>query len=216
MNKTAIVIGATGLIGKHLVSELCHDEIYTKVICLTRRPLAFTHSKIINHVIDFEKLDEFSELIKGDILFSCLGTTLKQSGSIEAQRKVDLDYQLQCAKIAHSNNVPHYFLVSSSGANANSRSAYLKMKGELEIEIKRLHFPTTYIFQPSLLIGKRPEKRIAESIGTVLLPIICKIPGLQKYNPIQGKLVALKMHQESVAPKSGVHLFTLSEVFPCL
>ena len=120
--------------------------------------------------IHYYPLHFSKEPLKGDVLFSCLGTTKKQAGSIAAQRIVDFDYQLQIAQIAVENGVPHYLLVSSSGANAKSRAAYMKMKGELEEQVKALPFQRISIFQPSLLLGDRPESRFGEQLAALFMP----------------------------------------------
>jgi uncharacterized protein YbjT (DUF2867 family) len=193
VGKTAIVLGATGVVGRELVEQLTELSQIDKVISITRRPIEYAASKVTNRVVNFGKLEDYVDTFKGDILFSCLGTTLKLAGSIKQQRLVDVDYQYRAAKIALNNGVSHYLLVSSSGANANSRNAYLKMKGELELKVIALNFPQTSILQPSLLLGERKDFRLGEKLASALLPLISKIPKLKKYRPITGKQVAIKM-----------------------
>jgi uncharacterized protein YbjT (DUF2867 family) len=218
LNKTAIVIGATGLVGSQVVAQLIEAKHVSRVVTLTRRALRQSEqhdcAKLENHVVDFDRLADSASLFKGDILFSCLGTTLKQAGSIPAQRVVDLDYQYQAAKLAVEQGVDHLLLVSSSGADSKSLSPYLKMKGELEDKIQALAFPHINIFQPSLLLGDRDSSRAAEDIASKVLPLICKLPGLTRYRPIYGAEVAEKMVAESAHPKSAVVRFKLDEVFP--
>ena len=213
MNKTAIVIGATGLVGRALVDQLADAVHIGKVVTLTRRPAEHFSSKVFNHVVDFDYLEKYSELFDGDILFSCLGTTRKQAGSIAAQRVVDLDYQYKAAKIASERGVDHYLLVSSSGANEHSKSPYLKMKGELEEKVKVLPFKRISLFQPSLLIGQRPEFRMAEKIGSWLMLILCTLPWLRRFRPITGGQVATKMILESRQSDSSMVVFRLDELF---
>ena len=214
MGKTAIVIGATGLVGSQLVKQLVDEAHISQVITLTRRPAPYKNEKVINHVVDFDHLAQHAQLFKADILFSCLGTTKKAAGSIAAQRKVDFYYQLKVAELAVKHGVQHYLLVSSSGANANSGNAYLQMKGELEQTVKTLAFDQISIIQPSLLLGERNnEFRIGEKLGSVLLPILCMLPGLRKYRPITGKQVAAKMCALSAESGSGVAYFKLDELF---
>ena len=188
------------------------------MITLTRRALRESEqhnsTKVENHVVDFDRLADSATLFQGDILFSCLGTTVKQAGSIKAQRVVDLDYQYQAAMLAEEQGVDHLLLVSSSGADSKSLSPYLKMKGELEDKVEGLGFQHVSIFQPSLLLGNRNSTRAAEDIASKVLPLLCKLPGLKRYRPIYGAEVAEKMVAESAQPKSAMQTFKLDEVFP--
>lgn len=163
---TAIVLGATGLVGSKLVDRLAKESDVAKVVAVTRRPVNYPSKKIVNEVIDFDQLQKHRDIFSGDVLFSCLGTTLKQAGSIEEQRKVDFEYQYEIAKIASEYKVKHYILVSSSGANSTSRNAYIKMKGDLEEAVLALPFKRISILQPSLLIGERESFRLGESVGS--------------------------------------------------
>lgn len=212
--KTAIVIGATGLIGKSLVEQLAARPDISKVIALTRRAISYEHPNIKNHIVDFANLEQFSEVFKGDMLFSCLGTTKKQAGSIAAQKVVDVDYQLKAAELAAQNGVAEYFLVSSSGANSQSKNAYLQMKGELEDKITQLKFKRIAIFQPSLLLGARDGFRLGEKIASWVLPALCSLPLLKRFKPIYGHQVATKMCQVSALNETGIQRFTLNGCFP--
>ncbi|RZQ51951.1 short chain dehydrogenase [Pseudoalteromonas phenolica] len=212
--RKVIVLGATGLIGKHLVKQLAGCEHISQIVAVTRRKVTYTDPKIENIVIDFNQLEQHGALFKGDILFSCLGTTKKQAGTRAAQRVVDLDYQLKIAKQAAENGVKGYFLVSSSGANAKSNNAYLQMKGELEDKVKRIAFEQIAIFQPSLLLGERDGFRLAEKFGGWVLPALCLLPILKRYRPIYGYQVANKMCQESAKVNTGIQVFTLEQCFP--
>jgi len=120
--KTAIVIGSTGLVGSKLISLLTKESRFEKIVAVTRRPVEYQAEKVVNEVVDFNALDDFIDIFKGDVLFSCLGTTVKQAGSYDNQRLVDFDYQFQIAKSAAKNGVNHYILISSSGANSESKS----------------------------------------------------------------------------------------------
>lgn len=212
MNK-AIVLGATGLVGSKLVNRLAKEPAVEKVIAVTRRPVEYESAKITNEVIEFDALEKYRAVFTGDVLFSCLGTTLKQAGSIEAQRQVDYDYQYEIAKIAAENKVNHYLLVSSSGANANSKSPYLKMKGELEDAVSNLSFERISIIQPSLLTGERDSFRLAETVGSWVLPVLCKLPGLKKYRPISGDQVAEKMVTLGLSAGQSREVYRLDEIF---
>lgn len=213
MAKTALIIGSTGLVGSQLLQQLLASSCYSKVVSLSRRQLDFSHPKLISHVIDFENLTHHVELFKGDVFFSCLGTTLKQAGSVAAQRKVDFEYQFICAQMAANNAVPHYCLVSSSGANAHSMSRYLKIKGELEQQVKQLGFARLSILQPSLLVGERSELRIAEKFGEVVLPLLTRFGILKRYRPITGEQVANKLLRVSIEQQQATGYYVLDELF---
>ena len=213
MDKTAIVVGGTGLVGKALVDQLVDADHISKVITLTRSKAKHSSLKVQNQVINFYQMEEYAKFFKGDLLFSCLGTTRKQAGSIAAQRVVDLEYQYKAAQLAVDNGVHHYLLVSSSGANADSNNAYLKMKGELEERVQALSFDHISIFQPSLLLGNRAESRMGEKIGGLILPVLCAIPGLRRFRPVKAEQVAAKMVQVSKNPGSKKEKFVLDEIF---
>lgn len=214
IKKTALVIGATGLIGRHLIDELIDSNRFTHIRALTRKPLIIDSAKFENHVLDFEQLDDVAELFSSaDVLFSCLGTTKKQVGSIEAQRRIDLDYQYNAAKIAREQGISEYFLVSSSGASANSSSAYLKMKGQLEDKVFLLGFPRSVIFRPSLLLGKRTEPRFGEDVAAKVMPLLKYIPLLRTYRPITGQQVAIKMAAVAEIEGQGNESYNLDQIF---
>ncbi|MCG8567195.1 MAG: NAD-dependent epimerase/dehydratase family protein, partial [Desulfobacterales bacterium] len=213
MKNKAIVIGATGLVGSSLVNQLAESKYFETIITITRRPVEHPSDKVVNEVVDFDQLEDHASLFKGDIFFSCLGTTLKRAGSIAAQRKVDFEYQLKAAQLAADNGVGHYLLVSSSGATPKSRSPYMKMKGELEEAVKSLEFKRISIFQPSVLLGQRNEFRLGEKLAGWVIPAICLIPGLKRFRPIQGAEVAAKMIRVSRQTGRPLEVFRLDEVF---
>lgn len=213
MGKIAIVIGATGLVGRALVDQLADAEHIDKIITLTRSSARHSSSKVFNQVVDFDHLEDYASSFSADFLFSCLGTTLKQAGSIAVQRKVDLDYQFKAAQLAANNDVDHYLLVSSSAANDQSNNPYLKMKGELEQRIKSLPFKRISIFQPSLLLGQRADFRLGEKIGSWVMPALCVLPWLRRFRPITGEQVAAKMVLASQQSRRSIELFRLDEMF---
>lgn len=148
----AIVIGATGATGKALLPLLAASSEVESIDCFGRRHPDFTHQKLNSHQIDFSHPDNWREEVQGDVLFACLGTTLKAAGSKEAQWAVDYEANFEFAKAARENGVHTLVLVSASGANAASRLFYQRMKGELEQAIIALNFPHLMIFRPPLLI----------------------------------------------------------------
>jgi uncharacterized protein YbjT (DUF2867 family) len=208
----AIVIGATGLVGQAVVDQLADADHISNVITLTRRPAEHSRSSVHNHVVAFDHLEDYASLFRADVLFSCLGSTRKQAGSIAAQRTVDLEYQYTAAQLAANQGVRHYLLVSASGANCNSNNPYLKMKGELEQRVQVLPFQRISIFQPSLLLGHRTDFRLGEKLGGWILPVLCTIPGLRRFRPINGQQVAAKMVQISRQPGNSLEWFQLDAI----
>ena len=213
MDRKAVVIGATGVVGREVVNELVNRNEISEVITFTRREVDFGSPKVINYVIDFDNIENYSDLVSGEYFFSCLGTTKSQAGSIEKQRSVDLDYQLEFARLAQKNGVHHYLLVSSPGASIDSSSAYLKMKGELDEKVKELDFASISIFKPSLIVGDRSDFRLGEKVGIVASKLIDHVPGLKKYRSITGVEIAQKMVSEAMKVKNGKRSFELDELF---
>ncbi len=194
MKKTALVIGSTGLIGKHLVNILLEDSRFEKVVTFSRRSLNVVHPKLTEHIIDFEEVDKWKEQVRGDILFSTLGTTIKLAGSKAAQFKVDFTYQYEMARIAAANKVSCYVLVSSLGADPKSRIFYPRIKGQLDKAVKELGFRKVCIVRPSTLKGERERERKPEKIVIAATGFAIKIlPFLKKYQPIDANLVARAM-----------------------
>lgn len=215
MLKTAIVIGATGLIGNHLVHKLLDDNRYGQVKIFVRRSSGIQNHKLQEHIVDFDRIDEWKDELTGDDFFSALGTTIKQAGSKEAQFKIDYTYQYEVAKAAAENNVMSCLLVSSYGADSKSKNFYLRIKGELENAVVTLPFKKTIIFQPSLLLGDRTEKRIGETVGAFLsIPLTKIIPPLRKYRPIEASVVATAMINSANKKIDGKFIrYTLDEIF---
>lgn len=188
----ALLIGATGATGKDLLQLLLKDREINQVEIFVRRDIAISHEKLTTHIIDFDKPEEWKHLVKGDILFSCLGTTLKAAGNIEAQRKVDYTYQLEFAKAAKQNNVATYVLVSSAGASSTSPFAYPKMKGELEEQVKLLKFPKLIIFNPPILERKGSDRK-AEVLGAKIIRSLNSVGILKSMKPLKTEVLAQAM-----------------------
>ena len=210
---TAIVIGATGLVGSELTRLLSINEQFDRIKVFTRRPLEVKPSKVEEYVIDFDYPEQWKSLVKGDVLFSALGTTLKQAGSKGAQFKVDYKYQYNFAKHASDNAVPNYILVSAAGASSSSRIFYSRIKGNLEKDIKKLPFQFITILKPGLLTGNRKEKRTGEQIGFVLLNLLHHVPGLRSLKPIHAATVAQAMINSVNYHLNQINEYKLLEVF---
>ncbi|MGE0588494.1 MAG: oxidoreductase [Cyclobacteriaceae bacterium] len=164
-SKVALVAGGTGLIGNLLIKILKEDSLYSRVKCLTRRPLGIQDQKIEEIRTDGDNLADLGDRLKADDVFCCLGTTIKKAGTKEAFRKVDFDYPLLLAKAARQRGASQYLLVSALGADPDSSVFYNRVKGEVEREVSKVDFPAFHIFRPSLLLGERDEKRVGEDIG---------------------------------------------------
>ena len=194
-NKTALVFGASGLVGGHLLEDLAQNENYQKVKSFGRRKLGVNDGKTEEIVIDFNNMSESGHLIKGNDVFICLGTTIKAAGSQEAFRKVDFEYVYQAAQIAVQNGASQILLVSSAGADANSSIFYNKVKGEIEDAIKQMPFWAVRIFQPSLLLGDREKKRFTEEIGQSIGRFLNRFTTdlFDLYQPVEAENVARAM-----------------------
>ncbi len=190
--KTAILAGASGLIGSQLLDLLLHDPHYDRVITVSRKELKVNHPKLNQVVFDLDKLNEVASSLIGNDVFCCLGTTMKQAGSKEAFRKVDFEYPLALATVTHSMGARRFFLVTALGSDKASSIFYNKVKGEVEEAIESVGFEALHIFQPSLLLGPRQESRAGEHAGKVVMQTLgFLIPA--KYRAIESVKVARAM-----------------------
>lgn len=205
---TAIVLGATGLIGGQLVEQLLNDEGFEKVRILVRRPVELTHKKLEVQLVNFDNLADFrAKLGRGDCIFCCIGTTQKQvKGDKTAYRKVDFDIAVNAAKMGKDAGFKKYLLVSSVGANASARNFYLKLKGQVEKAIAEQNFESFHAFRPGVLMGKRKEVRPGELIGKAVinaLPFLFT-GSLKKYKGIKAADVARAMVAASKLDVKGM------------
>jgi uncharacterized protein YbjT (DUF2867 family) len=206
--KTAIVFGASGLVGKALVEELCTSDRYDLVKIFVRSGTGFRNEgKIKEFILDFNNLKEYSGMISGDDLFICLGTTIKKAGSIRRMEEIDRDLPVVIASLASANSVERLAVVSSLGANPASSNNYLRIKGEMEKGLTGLKFKTIIIARPSLLLGKRSERRTLEEISKTAMRLLgFFLTGrLAKYKGIQGRDVARAMIK-AINEKTGIQI----------
>lgn len=210
----ALVLGASGATGQELVRLLLADSNYDKVSIFVRREVDLHHEKLNIHVIDFSKLYEYKDLLKGDVLFSALGTTLKDAGSKDKQYLVDYTYQYEFAKMASENGVDNYSLVSSLGANKNSLLFYPKIKGKLEESVKQLDFKSIQIFQPPNLIRQPELMRKGEKISVLIFKKLNSFGFLKSFYPLHVKDLAIKMIAESTSiQKDKVCIYKVQDFF---
>ena len=207
--RTALLLGASGLIGGHCLALLLRDEAYDQVIALVRKPLSITHPKLTQHGVDFDRLQDFAYLLKADDVFCCLGTTIKKAGSQEAFRKVDFTYAHETAQLAANNGATQFLLVSSLGADAKSSVFYSRIKGEIEAAISALNFASVSIFHPSLLLGERAEFRLGERFAEPIAKALSffLIGRLRKYRAIEARTVAAAMIKIAKAQIQGVNVY---------
>jgi uncharacterized protein YbjT (DUF2867 family) len=217
---TAVVLGATGLIGKQLLQLLLNDNSFTEVRALVRSDLPITHSKLRNAKIDFGNQSQFMDAIgKGDFVYCCVGTTMKKvKGDKDAYRKVDYDIPINAARYALENGFSQYALVSAVGANAQSSNFYLRLKGEVEAALSAMPFRSVHIFRPSVLLGERAEHRKGESIAQSVMNAFSflLVGGAKKYKPVQGRDVAAAMIAATKLAKPGKHIYQYPEMMELL
>ncbi|PWN67238.1 NAD(P)H-binding protein [Chryseobacterium oncorhynchi] len=208
----ALVIGATGATGKDLVNQLLNDKDFEEVDIFVRKPVDIENERLRVHIVNFEKPEEWKEMVKGDVAFSCLGTTLKDAGSKEAQKKVDFDYQYEFAKAAKENNVEDYILVSAYGASPKSKIFYSKMKGELEEAVRQLHFNKITIFKPGML-ERKDSGRTGEVLGSRIIKFANKLGLLESQKPLPTDILAKAMINSSKIKSNGYSSIKLGNIF---
>ncbi len=192
---SAVVFGGTGLVGTFLIKTLINDEYYTKVKVFTRSEINITNSKLEIINTNFDNLEEVKDLILADSCFFCIGTTKKNSPNKDDYQKVELELPKKIAQICKKNSIKSYVFVSSSFANSENKGEYLRFKGLVEEELKRLDFDNLGILRPSFLLGERKQFRIAEKIGIPIFKFLSPlfIGPLKKMRPIHANTVAKAM-----------------------
>lgn len=209
MARTALLLGASGLIGGHCMEQLLADPEYTQVTVLVRQPLPQSHARLTQRVVNFDRLHEAADAFRVTDVFCCLGTTIKTAGSQEAFRRVDFTYPTESARLAWQQGATQFLLVSSLGADAKSRVFYSRTKGEVERAIAASELTSVQIFRPSLLLGQRTEirtgERFAEKVGRALSVFL--LGPLRKYRPIEAQAVATAMIAIAKQQQPGLHIY---------
>lgn len=212
--KRACIMGASGLVGGELLSDLLHRPEYDRVTILVRRQMPIAHPKLEQKVVDFDHLP--ADAVQADDCFCCLGTTIKKAGSQAAFRQVDFEYPVAFAGLAKQSGARQFLIVTAMGADARSSIFYNRVKGEVEEALGQIGLPGLHIFRPSLLLGNRREFRLGESIAATVSPVIAPLllGGLRKYRPIQGYVVARAMRNVALQwPEAeGTHIYPSDEI----
>ncbi|UQZ37531.1 nucleoside-diphosphate sugar epimerase [Paenibacillus sp. PK3_47] len=210
MTRIAVVLGATGLVGKAVTEDLLGGE-WDEVRVLVRRPLPFKDSRLKQILVDWDKLGQYKEHFTGaNAVFCCLGTTIKKAGSREQFERVDLEYPLTAAVIAKECGVKQFLAVSSMGASAKSRNFYSRTKGRAEDGLIAAGFYGLHLFRPSLLLGEREEFRLGERAAAVVMEALdfAMVGKAAQYRAIPGSKVARAMVNIALANTGGVHVYT--------
>lgn len=213
---TAVVIGATGLTGNFLVEELLKDTAFKTVRVLVRRHINNFNPKLQQEIVNFSNKDDYAgKFGQGDIIFCCVGTTQKKvKNDKTAYEKIDFDIPVNAARIGFEKGFKKFLIVSSIGANENSSNFYLKLKGRTENALKKFGYESICIFRPSILLGKRNEHRLGETLARGITEIFSFLffGFLQKYHPVDAEKVARAMVKQSKLFSRGVHYFTYAEI----
>lgn len=212
--KSAMVVGATGLVGSELLKILLESDYYRTIVSLSRKAPDIEHPSLVKLIVDFDRLEEMEELISATDIYCCMGTTIKLAGSKANFHKVDFTYPVEVAKIALKNEAENFFLITAMGAKKSSSIYYNRVKGEVEEAIKGLGFPGTHIFRPSLLLGDRRETRNGEKFAQKLgktMPFLFSGP-LSKFRPIEAKDVAKGMFSLAQKCVKGINVVESEEI----
>lgn len=211
MKRTALVAGATGLVGRQVVARLLRDPAYTQVRVITRRPPSIDDPRLKTVISDFSNLAELGSALAADDIYCCLGTTLRRAGSKAAFADVDERMVVDLARATAAAGAQQFLVVSAIGANPHALAFYSRVKGRMESAVSALGFAAVHIFQPSLLLGERSEHRAGEALAQKLAPLLRRITRgpLRRYQPIAADAVAEAMLRIALRGEHGVHLHHL-------
>lgn len=212
--KTALLFGPTGLVGSVVLDILANHDTYSRVVVFVRKPMIYDNPKVKVIQINFENLTDYAQLIQGNDLFICLGTTMHKAGSRAAFVKVDLTYNLIISRIAADNGANQLILLSAVGAKADSTFFYNRVKGALEDQVKSLPFWAIHILRPAVLLGERQERRVGEEIAGKLSSWINKrLVGLGRYTPVRAQQVAQTMVNVAGSLVPGIHYYSSDQIY---
>ncbi|MCU0427932.1 MAG: oxidoreductase [Candidatus Kapabacteria bacterium] len=212
--RTALLVGASGLVGGHLLQALLADDAYSRVTVLVRKPLSTSHPKLVQETVDFARLSDAAGKISAQDVFCTLGTTIGKAGSQEAFRKVDFEYPLRTAEMALLRGAEQYLIVTAIGSDSRSPIFYSRTKGEVEEAIAALGYKTFVAFRPSFLAGERTESRLGETLGIAFGKLLgfAMIGPMAKYRVIDAEVVAKAMLLEAKRNAPGKRLIDSDEI----
>lgn len=212
--RTALIAGASGLVGGHLLEQLLAEEAYGGVTALGRRPLARQHPKLAQRVVDFRRLAEIEDFPAADDVFCCLGSTIGKSGSREAFREVDYSYVVELARRSLGAGARQFLVVTSMGADPGAPLFYCRVKGEVERALRQLPFEALQILQPSVLLGARSVTRPGERLAGAAMSATgwLLLGPLRKYRPIAGQAVARTMLRVALDAPAGIHVYESDQI----
>lgn len=210
-NLHVLLAGASGLVGGCLLQLLTESNQIEKIVLLSRKATKHSHPKITEYLVDFDAPNSYASLVIGDLVFCCLGTTIKVAGSQQNFIKVDCTYPIDMAKAAKANKVPAFHLVTALDANASSSIFYNRVKGQVQDAIAAIGFDVCCFYQPSMLLGERTSKRPAERVGQKMMVFLdFLIPA--RYKAISGISVAQAMLRLALTPKQGLQIIPSDEL----
>jgi len=211
--QTAVVLGATGLIGSQLLQQLLNDDAFTKVRILVRKPINSTHPKLEIRLVDFNNYDDYkTKLGIGECIFCCIGTTnANVKGDKAEYRKIDFDIPVNAARFGKEAGFQQFLIVTAASANSNSRIFYNRLKGEVEEVIATFSYQALHIFRPSFLLGNRAEQRMGERIvKSIFKATAFLLPSFWK--PIEVADVAKAMIATAKKGKAGMNIYYFKEM----
>jgi len=212
--RTALVAGASGLVGSQVLRLLLEDPAYSRVTLLARRELPLSHKKLEQRIASFDRLAQIADFPRVHDVFCCLGTTMKQAGSPDAFRKVDFTYVVELARVAVRHRASQFLVVTAVGADPQSRILYSRVKGDAEEALRRLQFESIQIFRPSLVVGARAQSRLAERVARLLGLLVgwALVGPLSRYRPIKAEALARAMVRVARDAPRGTHVYESKEI----
>ncbi len=207
--RTALLVGATGLVGNHCLRLLLADDDWSLVTVLARRRIPASHPKLFSRLVDFDRLSQISAFPRVNDVFCALGTTMSKAGSRNEFHKVDFGFVVETARLALVSGAKQFVLVSALGADRSSSLFYSRVKGEAEEAVRKLPFASVHIFRPSVLAGGRGESRPLERLAVAAVSgfSFALVGPLRRYRPVDATVIARAMIEVARRGEPGVHVY---------